>query len=155
MKRFKFRLQAVLEQRKRIENQAKKTYADAQQALQKGNKLLLDLEGVRTGLIEEISALRNEGNFNPEEARLYGEYIQTVNKCIKEQQDWVAELGSTAEAFRLRLVGAAQDLKIVDKLKERDLNTYVTEDIREQQAECDELTTTRHSLKLPGDIKAA
>lgn len=155
MKRFKFRLQAVLEQRKRIENQAKKTYADAQQALQKGNKLLLDLEGVRSGLIEEISQLRNEGNFNPEDARMYGEYIQTVNKCIKEQEKWVDELASNAEAFRLQLVGASQDLKIVDKLKERDLTNYVNEDIREQQAECDELGTTRYAMKMPGDIKAA
>jgi flagellar FliJ protein len=155
MKRFKFRLQAVLEQRKRIENQAKKTYADAQQALIKGSQLLNDLEDVRTTLITELSELRSTGNFNPDESRLYGEYLATVNKCIKEQQDWVAELSSTAEAFRLQLVGASQDRQIVDKLKERQHENYISEDNKEQQAECDEMATSRYSIKRPTDTKAA
>jgi flagellar protein FliJ len=155
MKRFKFRLQTVLEQRKRIESQAKKTYADAQQALHKGNQLLTDLENVRTGLIDEISEIRNSGDFNADESRIYGEYIQTINKCIKEQQDWVSELSSTAEAFRIKLVGASQDRKIVDKIKERDHENYVHEDIREQQAECDDINTARYNITLPTDTKAA
>ena len=40
MKRFKFRLQTVLEQRERIETQAKTTFAEAHQALLRGEKLL-------------------------------------------------------------------------------------------------------------------
>jgi flagellar FliJ protein len=143
VKRFKFRLQTVLEQRERIETQAKTSYGEAQRALVKGQQLLKELQDVRDALIKELSDLRLSGQFNADDARVYQDYIQTVTKCMKDQVESVRHLTTTAEAFRLHLVGAAQKRQIVDKIKERDRESHHLEGIRVEQAESDELSNTR------------
>jgi flagellar export protein FliJ len=56
----------------------------------------------------------------------------------------VQHLKTTAEAFRLHLVGASQKRRIIDKIQERDRESHALEGIRVEQAESDEMTSTRY-----------
>ncbi|MDR3710573.1 MAG: flagellar export protein FliJ [Capsulimonadaceae bacterium] len=155
MKRFKFRLQTVLEQRERIETHAKRSYGEAQRALVQGQKLLEQLEEARAAILQEFTEIRLAGHFSPEEARAYQDYIQSITLCVHEQFDSVRQLQSTAEAFRLNLVGASQNRRIVDKLKERDHESHVMLANKVEQTENDELASTRFSYKRTNDDRAA
>jgi flagellar FliJ protein len=155
MRRFKFRLQTVLEQRERIETQAKTTYAEARLALAKAEELLSELNDEKCGLLTELSDLRLSPDFSPDEARMYHEYIQTLTNCIKEQEDCVQILAQNAEAFRLTLVGASQNRQIVDKLREREKESYDMEDNRQDQAATDEMVNARYKVGRDPDGMAA
>ena len=155
MKRFKFRLQTVLEQRERIETHAKRNYGEAQRALVQGRQLLEQLEEVRGSLMQEFTELRLKGHFSAEETRWYQEYIQTVTRCVHEQLESVRQLEINTEAFRLSLVGAAQNRQIVDKLKERDREHHHALAVKVEQAENDELASTRFSYRRAHDERAA
>lgn len=152
MKRFKFRLQTVLEQRERIENQAKSSYGEAQSALLKGEQLLKELHDEREALMAEFCQMRLAGQFSADETRVYQEYIQTLARCISDQTESVRHLATTAEAFRLHLLGAAQKRQIVDKIKERHLELHMIEGARAEQAESDELANARfhYNQSRPG-----
>ena len=52
MKRFKFRLEAVLDQRNRIEKVAKTSFAEAEAALRRAQQLMAELEEVRAAIFE-------------------------------------------------------------------------------------------------------
>ncbi len=108
MKNFKFRLQAVLEQRERRETQAKQTYAEAQAALQRGEKLLEEMREVRQALLDELCR-RREGVFDAFETRLYQDYMQVIAQSIGEQETYVRDLASSCEAQKLHLIGTSQD----------------------------------------------
>lgn len=144
MKRFKFRLQAVLDQRERLEKHAKTTYAEAQQAVQKAEVLLAELNDVRSALLAEVAEQRRSHNFDPLEAKLYQDYLKTIVDCIRDQEAYVRELEINAEAMRLNLVGASANRKMIDKIKDRDLNAHKVQTIRADQAAIDELATMRH-----------
>lgn len=144
MKRFKFRLQTVLEQRERLEKNAKTTYAEAQQAVQKAEVLLAELNDVRSALLAEVAEQRRSANFDPLEAKLYQDYLKTIVDCIRDQESYVRELQINAEAMRLNLVGASANRKAIDKIKERDLSAHKMQALRADQAAIDELATMRH-----------
>jgi flagellar FliJ protein len=144
MKRFKFRLQSVLEQRERLETHAKSSYAAAQQAVQNAEVLLAELTEVRAALLNEVAEQRKSDTFDPLEARLYQDYLKQIITCIRDQEAYVRELQINAEAMRLNLVGASTNRKVVDKIKERDQSAHREQAIRAEQATVDELVSMRH-----------
>jgi len=150
MKRFKFRLQSVLDQRESLEKSAKMSFSEAQQALQRGEQLLSELNEVRAAILAEIAEQRRSPEFDPTEARLYQDYLQTITGCVREQEAFVRDLHCTAEAMRLNLVGASKNRKVVDKIKERDLFAHKEHVQRADQAATDEIATTR--FKHPAHI---
>ncbi|HEY3330535.1 MAG TPA: flagellar export protein FliJ [Capsulimonadaceae bacterium] len=154
MKRFKFRLQAVLEQRTRIETQAKLSFGEAQQALVKAKQLLDELIDVRSAILNELGQRRISGDFCPDESRIYQEYLKTIANCIHDQEAYVRDLTTTAEAFRLNLVGASTNRQIVDKLKDKAHESHVHEATVAEQNMIDEMATVRHHYKKTVDAHA-
>ena len=108
MKHFRFRLQAVLEQRERRETLAKQTYAEAQAALSRAEKLLLEMREVRQAILDELCR-RREGAFDAFETQLYQDYMQTISQSLAEQEGYVRTLASTCEAHKLHMIGTSQD----------------------------------------------
>jgi|SRR5579884_3318744 len=144
MKRFKFRLQAVLEQRERLEKHAKSSFAEAQQAVRKAEQLLAELKDVRSALLTELSDQRQRPDFDPVEAGLYQDYLKTITKCLREQETYLRELEACAEAMRLNLVGASANRKAIDKIRDRDQTAHHLQAMRTDQAAADEIATMRH-----------
>jgi flagellar protein FliJ len=144
MKRFKFRLQTVLEQRERLERQAIHSYAQAQHAQAQAESTLVDLQALKQDMIDGLMTLRVEGSIDPHEQLLYQDYIRQVKVDIKRQEVTVAELFTLAEQFRQKLVDASQDKRVVDKLREHKLDAHNQEAQRREQNEADEMATIHH-----------
>ena len=122
MKHFRFRLQAVLEQRERRETQAKQTYADAQSALSRAERLLLEMREVRQALLTELRRRREETAaeaFDAFETRLYQDYMQIITQSVQEQETDVRALASGCEAHKLHLIGTSQDRQALVAVHDR------------------------------------
>jgi flagellar FliJ protein len=149
MKRFQFRLQSVLEHRQRKETIAHLSHGEAQTQLNRAKALFEELEDAKRAIIEELSDRQVRLDFDPDETRLYFEYLTTVKNCIRDQEIYVAELATRVESLRLELVGAAQQRQVIDKMKITAHSDHqITAQKAEQSAIDDLASTRRHFLQL-------
>lgn len=146
MKHFKFRLQAVLEQRERRETVAKQTFAELQTALNRAERLLEEMREVRAALLEELCR-RREGAFDAFETRLYQDYMQVITQSIGEQESYVRELITSCEAHRLHLVGTSQDRQALVNVRDRHKQAHALLALRAEQTVMDELATARFNFQ--------
>ncbi len=137
MKSFKFRLQSVLEQRERRESLAKQTFAEAQAAVIRAERLLGEMREVRQALLEELCR-RRAGAFDAFETRLYQDYMQVITQSLAEQEGYLRELATSCEAHKLHLVGTARD---------RQAQAHRQTALRAEQGVMDELATTRFNFQ--------
>lgn len=149
MKNFEFRMQSVLDQRERRETLAKQTFAEAHAALQRGERLLCELQDVRDALLTELSHQRQSG-FDPFETRVYQEYLQTIRQSLREQQQMVRELAQNCEAQKLHMVGTSQDRQALTSVRDRDHQSHKREALRIEQGLLDEMAASRHSHRQRG-----
>ena len=143
MKSFKFRLQAVLDQRERQEKAAQQSFAEAEAAYRRAEVLLGELNEIRAALLHELNIRRGAG-FDAAETRLYHDYMQTITSSIREQEAHMQDLASTREAFKLHMLSATQGRQVIDKVKTRDKDDHHRERERATQKVMDDLTTTRY-----------
>ena len=146
MKNFRFRLQAVLEQRERRETLAKQTFAEAQGALQRGEKLLDEMREVRQALLDELCR-RREGVFDAFETRLYQDYMQVIAQSIGEQETYVRDLATSCEAQKLHLIGTTQDRQALVTVRDRHQQAHALKMQRAEQGIMDELATARFNYQ--------
>ena len=147
MKHFRFRLQAVLEQRERRETLAKETYAEAMAALTRAERLLLEMREVRQALLDELCRRRTEaaagGVFDAFETTLYQDYMQIITQSLQEQEGDVRALATSCEAHKLHLIGTSQDRQALATVHDRHRAAHAQAAQRAEQAALDELATTR------------
>ena len=149
MKNFRFRLQAVLEQRERRETLAKQSFAEAQAALTRAERLLDEMREVRQAILDELCR-RREGAFDAFETRLYQDYMQVITQSLGEQQNYVRELTTSCEAHKLHLIGTAQDRQALVTVRDRHKNTHRLLALRAEQGVMDELATSRFNFGQRG-----
>ncbi len=149
MKHFRFRLQAVLEQRARRETQAKQTYAESQAALTRAERLLGEMREVRQALLAELCRRRVEaaagGAFDAFETKMYQDYMQIITQSLQEQESDVKALAASCEAHKLHLIGTSQDRQALATIHDRHKTAHAQAALRAEQAVMDELATTRFS----------
>ena len=146
MKHFKFRLQAVLEQRERRETLAKQTFAEAQGALSRAERLLSEMREVRQALLEELCR-RREGAFDAFETQLYQDYMLIISQSLQEQESDIRALTTTCEAHKLHLIGTSQDKQALVTVHDRHKRSHALSAQRAEQTAMDELATTRFNYK--------
>ena len=154
MKRFRFELQAVLEQRERIEDQVQRGYFQALQEHASAREILADLEMLKVEMLDNLNSLRMEGGIDPHEQVAYQRYLRQVIHDIVAQEQVLAEMENNVEKCRLLLVDASQDKEAVVTLRDTALRNHNLEAERISQNEVDELATLRHQFRT-GQAKAA
>ncbi len=144
--RFKFRLQAVLEQRERRETQAQQTLAQSQAALGRAETLLGEMREVRQALLDELCRQR-AGAFDAFETRLYQDYMQVITQSIGEQETDIRALQVSCAAHQLHLIGTARDKQALVSVRDRHQQAHTRLGLKIEQAAMDELATTRFNHK--------
>ena len=147
MKNFRFRLQAVLEQRERRETLAKQTYAESQAALSRAERLLLEMREVRQAILDELCRRRTDGAFDAFETQMYQEYMQIITQSLQEQESDIRTLASACEAHKLHLVGASQDKQALVTIHDRHKTAHARAAQRVEQIAMDEMATTRFNFQ--------
>jgi flagellar FliJ protein len=119
---FRFNLEPVLKHRKRLEEMAQREFAEAQSSV---DEILRRLEGMYTRMDEvrgEIAAAERDANLatvREMETFIYGHRIR-----IEQVRLEARELLRIAEERQEALILAAQEKKVLVKLKEKRLSEY-------------------------------
>ena len=146
MKHFRFRLQAVLEQRERRETLAKQSYAEAQAALTRAERLLLEMREVRLAILDELCR-RRAGAFDAFETQMYHDYMKIIMQSLQEQESEIKALASTCEVHKLHLIGTSQDRQALVTLHDRHKTAHARAAQRTEQIAMDEMATTRFNFQ--------
>ena len=118
MDSFNFRLQPVLEYRRRLENQAKQELARAKMAERQAREVLTSMEtAFGDGQSDMADARRAE--IDASEVAVYQRYLDRLKQGIAEQDGIVATLHINSEQRRSEVVDGMKARKVVEKLKER------------------------------------
>ena len=143
MQKFRFKLQRLLDFRKIREEQAEAEFAKATRVFLHEKELLRQLE---TKLADAFSRLKLEQEKSSSllTLKLFQDYIDTTREGIKLQAVKVAAAADRRQQCLRKLEEAARKRKGVESLKEKKLQQYHEEALKEEQAFLDELSGQRY-----------
>jgi flagellar FliJ protein len=138
MKRFKFRLQRILDIREQIRDEAR-------QELGRRNAVLAHEQSVLGGLEAELLRLNagENGIVTASELLLTGAYAQRIQKLIEQQALKVEEARKAVVEAQERYIQANKDAKALEMLKEKRKAEYDHEVLKEEINQLDEVATQR------------
>ena len=135
-KRFKFSLQPVLEQRRRVEEEKQQVVAQRQRELDRSEA---ELKRLNDDFRSSSESLRtNHRALDGEQLRLHYAHLQFLDRAITAQIRVVAERRVALDRARNDLLEASKERKVVEKLKERRHEAFVAEELRIEQNELDD-----------------
>jgi len=132
MKRFKFRLQSVLDYRSQVKRDIEDKLALKNKELQCQQQILEEIKRRNDVIGDQLeNALRC--GCDAQEAKLYAYYRRILETDIALQQKRVDEIRNEVDALRQRLLEAVKDEKMLDALRERYWNAYMYDFNREEE----------------------
>lgn len=143
MEGFSFTLQPVLDHRRRLEDQAKQSYAQARTEEARARDELADMEDAFGDGQGEIAKARVAA-IDPAEVSAYQRYLDRLKQQIYTQSDLVDQLNIASEEKREGVVEGMKARKVVEKLREKQHDQYKIEFARYEQKQTDEFAVTRH-----------
>ena len=143
MQKFRFKLQRLLDIRKIREEQAEAEFAKAARVFLHEKERLRQLE---TNLSDTFDRLKQEQEKHSSllTLKLFQDYIDTTREGIKLQTVKVAAAADRRQQCLRKLEEAARKRKGVESLKEKKLQQYHEEALKEEQAFLDELSGQRY-----------
>lgn len=161
MKRFKFRLQKVLDYRSRICEEKRQELGrknfERDQAIEHLEHLrnsLRELRYVESGTESAspsvVPGVASGPVVSVHQFIMVGNYATRLEKEIEQQMVVVEEASEAAEHARLVYVEASKDVKALDTLKEKKLIDYNEERLKHDEQFLDEMTVQRFKRGAPG-----
>lgn len=147
MARFRFSMESVLNIKKKLEEQAKNEYGQANARLfreqEKLNTFLMRREEAKQKLklilCETLSMM---------EIRKMEDAVEVLSFYVVQQQLEVKRCEKEVEIAREKLTEAMKERKIFDKLKEKAYEEFLKEENWKEQKEVDELMSFKHGSKI-------
>lgn len=138
IKQFRFRLEQVLRYRTTVREMKHRALADLEAQLVRERQVLADLLGLKAELLGELAKLQ-EGAFAAGDRALYESYLDWMGVELEKERKTLEELEILRETKRMELVAAQQDVKAVERLKERQRTAYAGDVGRMEQGLLDEV----------------
>ena len=137
-KKFKFRLDPLLNLRKHREKERQKEHAVVVDEVQKQKQLNGNLDTARVDTLD-YQRSRLDGRLSVPEALICSRYIMKLKRQRMAGNELLYALQKDAEKKRAKLVEAARDRKIFEKLKEKQQLRHNFEIEKQEQKELDEV----------------
>jgi flagellar FliJ protein len=148
MKKFKFTLQPVLEQRKRLEEEQQLVVAKRKRELDEAEAELKRLnEEFRAG---SDRLQTGHAALTTSELQSIYAHLQFVDRCMVAQIKIIAERRVALDRARADLLAASKNKKVVEKLKQRRKESHENEEQRIEQNELDDGNARRFGRALIG-----
>lgn len=145
MKKFKFTLEKVLVQRNIIKDTAERSFAEAQQLLNAENDALNALTEAREQSVTQRRILIDTTQDWMTAVDQINQFINGQDLRIKKQHLRIKDAENLVESRREILRQAVSEVKIIERLEEKQKKAYLAEVEKADQAELDELTVLRFS----------
>jgi flagellar FliJ protein len=138
MKRFRFRLQRVLDLRVQIRDEARQELVRRNQERDYQINILRHLEDEY-----RRTSIQEGGTYSAGDLVLLGTYCARLQKQIEHQQEVVAKARKEAEQAQERYVETSRDAKALEMLREKKLQEHTEQMLREEGAMLDEIAIQR------------
>jgi flagellar protein FliJ len=148
VKIFRFKLQSVLELRKRAENEAQQAHAEAGRKLEAALVAVAEAEGEAQAIIEDMAAMQNSAAaFKPIDREILWNGLRAKQQLAAKLKQ-VAELAAKeVEEKRAKLLHAQSEYQAMERLRDKAKQTYQHEmDLRESAA-IDDIVNARYAAK--------
>ena len=146
MAKFRYRMQSILEIKKKLEEQAKNEFAAARAALNEEEDKLEQLKKRKEAYEDEGRALR-ENTLNIMDIIENKEALLRMDEFIADQQLNVKRAQDRMEEARLALQTAMQESKTQEQLREKAFEQFVKEENKRESKEIDELVSYTYGRK--------
>lgn len=147
MARFRFSMESVLNIKKKLEEQAKNEYGQANARLfreqEKLNTFLMRREEAK----QKLKLILSE-TLSVTEIRKMEDAVEVLSFYVVQQQLEVKRCEKEVEIAREKLTEAMKERKIFDKLKEKAYEEFLKEENWKEQKEVDELMSFKHGSKI-------
>jgi flagellar FliJ protein len=148
VKKFKYRLQALLKVKEHIEKERQKDHAVALQKVYQQNDELDRIDGSRQ---KNLSDQRDQMGLHVSVAEMliYSRYLARLKREQLAGNELLNVLEGEAEGKRVELVAASKDRRILEKLKEMQSTKHRAEIDQVLIKENDEIALVSHRRKEP------
>ena len=147
MARFRFSMESVLNIKKKLEEQAKNEYGQANARLfreqEKLNTFLMRREEAK----QKLKLILCE-TLSMTEIRKMEDAVEVLSFYVVQQQLEVKRCEKEVEIAREKLTEAMKERKIFDKLKEKAYEEFLKEENWKEQKEVDEIMSFKHGSKI-------
>jgi flagellar FliJ protein len=141
--KFEFSFDRLLQHKKRIEDEARRHFNEAQGKVDKAqeqlNTMYNQVDRTRLRTVE----LSERGGAAVPELSLLNEFIIGQRTRIENQRAMIRDLAAEAERLQDILVGTARERKTLEKLREKRLEDFKKARKKKEMKEVDELVVTR------------
>lgn len=140
MSKFLYRMQNILNLKRKLEEQAKMEYGVARARLNEEEEKLARLQGRKADYEEEARSFLKK-KLDLQKMRENKEAILRMDEFIELQKEEIQKAEEVVEAAREKLQAAVQERKIHEKLRENAFEAFLLEEKAGESREIDELTS--------------
>lgn len=145
MKKFKFTLEKVLMQRQIIQDTAQRSFSEAEALLNAEISALNALTEAREQSVVQRRTLIDTTQDWMSTVEQINQFIAGQDLRIKKQHLRIKDAENLVESRREILRQAVSEVKIIERLEEKQKKAYLAEVAKVEQAEIDELAVLRFS----------
>jgi flagellar protein FliJ len=139
MPRFKFQLEGVLEHRKNIEEEKQRALAAVLAEMQRLKNEITDLDQVARTAIADLRENRLTGNLDMSFLAAHRRFTGSVQRKAIAIAQKMALVQRQIDEARANLAEAAKQRKIIEKLRERQLERWQGQQHRQEMEELDDI----------------
>ena len=147
---FKFKLQALLDYRKSIEEKLFLEFSDKLRQLEGEKDVLKGLKKKRFGLIDQLTRMQDD-RMSVAEISLYYSCLSYTKNMQIGQEDAVGKMAKELEEKREELLDVAKKRKAIEILKEKKLAAYRSDIMSREGKELDEVGITAQAFRLKAE----
>ena len=143
-----FRLQALLEHKQQLEEQATLELGSREAAHRHATEALDILREAEETQLRHLEALARAERFDAEISRDATAYLDRIERSITVQRDVIAETEARVAESRDALVEILKEKRALERLREQHLETVAREEGRREAQSADEISTARYTRHL-------
>lgn len=145
MKKFKFRLQSILDTRAKALEDRQIEFGFIQADLQKQQAALENLQLTKKNNTQSLENLLSQGqSIDFSLINTYKNYIEKLKGDLIAQNEIISQTKIRLEEKKQEVIEALKAKTMLDKLKEKDLREFLKELDRLETQELDEIAISRH-----------
>ncbi len=146
MAKFRYRMQSILDIKRKMETQAKMEFGQAQGRLLEEQERLEQLYQRKESYLEEARQIRMN-SLNVRELRDNEYAMARIEEFIASQMEQVRKAEEEVEAAREKLKEVMMERKTHEKLREKAFEQFMRDENANESKEVDELTSYTYGQK--------
>ncbi|MCS7033933.1 MAG: flagellar export protein FliJ [Phycisphaerae bacterium] len=150
MARFRFSLAGLLRHRKQLERQEQRKVAEHQAWVKRLTDELHRMDAQRNSVVQEVRQHHLSGRLDISFLTAHRRYAAAMQRRAVEQARRIVAAQQALDDARTKLVEAARQRKIIEKLREKRYQEWLAQQERAAAVQLDEVGTQMASDSLSG-----